>query len=148
MKIAIGSDHAGFGLKETIKTYLQENGFDVDDVGTHSRESVDYPDFAFKVAKKVASGNVERGILICGSGIGMAMAANRIKGVRAVNAMEPFTARMSRRHNDSNVLCLGERFIGKDMALEILKVWLKETFEGGRHSRRLIMLDASNKNSL
>ncbi len=140
-KIAVGSDHAGYKLKEIIKAYLIDRGFQVEDVGTHSEGSVDYPVFAFKVARMVRDREVEKGILICGSGIGMAMAANRVKGVRAVNAMEPFTAKMSRRHNDSNVLCMGERFIGRDMAIEIVNVWLNEPFEGGRHQRRINILD-------
>ncbi len=140
-RIAIGSDHAGYRLKEIIKAYLIDKEFQVEDVGTHSEESVDYPEFAFRVARMVRDGDAERGILICGSGIGMAMAANRVRGVRAVNAMEPFSAKMSRRHNDSNVLCMGERFIGRDMAIEIVNVWLNEPFEGGRHQRRVNMLD-------
>ena len=141
IRIVIGSDHAGFGLKEKLKVYLAEQGYLVEDVGTFSRESVDYPEFAFKVAERVADGVVHRGIPVCGSGIGMAMAANRVKGVRAVNAVEPYTARMSRRHNDSNVLCLGERFIGEGMAIEIVRVWLEEPFDGGRHARRIRLLD-------
>ncbi len=140
-RIAIGSDHAGYRLKEIIKAYLIDKEFQVEDVGTHSEESVDYPEFAFRVARMVRDGDAERGILICGSGIGMAMAANRVRGVRAVNPMEPFSAKMSRRHNDSNVLCMGERFIGRDMAIEIVNVWLNEPFEGGRHQRRVNMLD-------
>lgn len=141
MKIALGSDHAGLGLKEKIKAYLIKEGHEVLDVGTFSRDPVDYPEFAFKVAEMVSGGEAQRGILICGSGIGMSMAANRFRGIRAVNAIEPFTAAMSRRHNDSNVLCLGERFTGEDMALEIVRVWLEEKFEGGRHERRIRLLD-------
>ncbi|SFM69216.1 ribose 5-phosphate isomerase B [Thermodesulforhabdus norvegica] len=144
MKIALGSDHAGFGLKERIKACLTEQGHEVLDVGTFSRDPVDYPEFAFKVAKKIIEGAAERGILVCGSGIGMCMAANRIKGIRAVNAIEPFTAAMSRRHNNSNVLCLGERFTGEDMALEIVRVWMQESFEGHRHERRIRLLDDYN----
>lgn len=139
--MAIGSDHAGFKLKTILRNYLLQQGHDVEDVGTYSEESVHYPEFAFRVAKLVAQGKADRGVLVCGSGIGMCMAANRFKGVRAVHATEPYGAKMSRRHNDANVLCLGERFIGQDMALEILKVWLAEPFEGGRHELRVRMLD-------
>ena len=141
MKIAVGSDHAGFRLKQLLRDYLLQEGHEVEDVGTFSEESVHYPEFAFKVARLVADGKVERGVLVCGSGIGMCMAANRFKSVRAVHATEPYSAKMSRRHNDSNVLCLGERFIGRDMALEILRVWLAEPFDGGRHNIRVQMMD-------
>lgn len=141
MKIMIGADHAGFELKQKIASHLRERGFEVQDIGTHSTDSVDYPDYAFPVARAVAHGDVDRGILVCGSGIGMSMAANRIPGVRAVLASEPYAAKMSRRHNDSNVLCLGGRFLGPDLALEIVDVWLAENFEGGRHCRRVDLLD-------
>ncbi|MBZ4660206.1 MAG: ribose-5-phosphate isomerase [Desulfacinum sp.] len=141
LKIMIGADHAGFELKQKIVTRLQDAGYDVEDIGTHGTESVDYPDYAFRVARAVASGRVDRGILVCGSGIGMSMAANRIPGVRAVLASEPYAAKMSRRHNDSNVLCLGGRFTGQDLAFEIVDTWLAENFEGGRHSRRVNLLD-------
>ncbi|ROQ90638.1 ribose 5-phosphate isomerase B [Desulfosoma caldarium] len=141
MKIMIGADHAGFELKEHIVAHLRLKGHHVEDIGTHSSDSVDYPDYAFTVARAVAQGMVDRGILLCGSGIGMSMAANRVPGVRAVLASEPYAAKMSRRHNDSNVLCLGGRFIGPDLAREIVDVWLAETFEGGRHCRRLDLLD-------
>jgi ribose 5-phosphate isomerase B len=141
LKIMIGADHAGFELKEKIVTRLQDAGYDVEDIGTHGTESVDYPDYAFRVARAVASGRVDRGILVCGSGIGMSMAANRIPRVRAVLASEPYAAKMSRRHNDSNVLCLGGRFTGQDLAFEIVDTWLAENFEGGRHSRRVNLLD-------
>ncbi|SHG35541.1 ribose-5-phosphate isomerase [Desulfacinum infernum DSM 9756] len=140
-KIMIGADHAGFELKQKIVTRLQDAGYDVEDIGTHGTESVDYPDYAFRVARAVASGRVDRGILVCGSGIGMSMAANRIPRVRAVLASEPYAAKMSRRHNDSNVLCLGGRFTGQDLAFEIVDTWLAENFEGGRHSRRVNLLD-------
>ncbi|MFP5213744.1 MAG: ribose 5-phosphate isomerase B [Acidobacteriota bacterium] len=142
MKIIIGSDHAGFELKQKVVAHLKNLGHDVEDIGTHSTESVDYPDYALKVARAVAAGQPERGILVCGSGIGMSMAANRIPGARAVLASEPFAARMSRRHNDSNVLCLGGRFTGQDMAMEIVNTWIAEQFEGGRHQRRVALMDA------
>ena len=145
MKICIGSDHAGFELKERIVSSLRELGFDVADVGTDSEASVDYPVYAFRVARAVASGEAERGILVCGSGIGMCMSANRVSGVRAVTGYEPFGAKMSRRHNDSNVLCLGSRFTGRDLAMEIVTVWLKEPFEGGRHKKRVDLIDSIAK---
>lgn len=141
MKIMIGADHAGYELKVKVAEHLRRADHEVQDIGTHSLDSVDYPDYAFRVARAVAQGTVDRGILVCGSGIGMSMAANRIPGVRAVLASEPYAAKMSRRHNDSNVLCLGGRFIGLDLALEIVSVWLAEPFEGGRHSRRVDLLD-------
>ncbi|SMC19625.1 ribose-5-phosphate isomerase [Desulfacinum hydrothermale DSM 13146] len=141
LKIMIGADHAGFELKQKIVSRLQQAGYPVEDIGTHSMDSVDYPDYAFRVARAVAAGHADRGILVCGSGIGMSMAANRISGVRAVLACEPYAAKMSRRHNDSNVLCLGGRFLGQDLAFEIVDTWLAEGFEGGRHSRRVTLLD-------
>jgi len=142
MKIIIGSDHAGFELKGTIISFLKEKGIEVVDAGTYDTQSVDYPVFAYKVAKGVAAGEAEKGILVCGSGIGMCMTANRVPGVRAVACYEPFAARMSRRHNDSNVLCLGERFTGRDLALAIVEDWIREPFEGGRHQRRVDLIDA------
>jgi ribose 5-phosphate isomerase B len=146
MKIIVGCDHGGFELKEKILSFLRSAGYQVDDIGTYSSDSVDYPPYAIKVAEAVARGPADRGILICGSGIGMCMTANRIPGVRAVQASEPYSARMSRRHNDSNVLCLGGRFIGQDMAFEIIDTWLNEVFEGGRHQRRVDMIDSLNHN--
>jgi ribose 5-phosphate isomerase B len=142
MKIYIGADHAGWGLKDLVVSALRGEGVDVVDVGTNGPEAVDYPIYAFRVAREVACGKAERGILVCGSGIGMCMAANRVEGVRAVHGWEPFGARMSRRHNDSNVLCLGARFTGVDLALEIVREWLKEPFEGGRHKRRIDLIDS------
>ena len=141
MKVCIGADHAGFALKELVASFLREADTEVVDVGTNSPDSVDYPVYALRVARAVESGQADRGILVCGSGIGMCIAANRIHGVRAVNGHEPFEARMSRRHNDSNVLCLGSRFIGVDLALEIVREWIKEPFEGGRHKRRIDLID-------
>ncbi|MEN6439538.1 MAG: ribose 5-phosphate isomerase B [Syntrophobacter sp.] len=141
MKVIIGSDHAGFQLKGTIVSFLKEKGIDVVDVGANGTESVDYPVYAYKVARAVAAGEAGQGILVCGSGIGMCMAANRVPGVRAVACYEPFCARMSRRHNDSNVLCLGERFTGRDLAIAIVEDWIQEPFEGGRHQRRVDMID-------
>lgn len=141
MKIMIGCDHAGWELKEFLTPHLQALHHEVEDIGTHGPESVDYPQYGVRVAQAVAEGKAERGILLCGSGLGMCMVANRVPGVRAVNVCEPFAAKMSRRHNDSNVLCLAGRFIGRDLALEIVTVWLSETFEGGRHQRRVELIE-------
>jgi ribose 5-phosphate isomerase B len=142
MKIYIGADHAGWVLKDLVASALSGEGMEVVDVGTNGPDSVDYPVYAFLVAHAVAGGQAERGILVCGSGIGMCMAANRVHGVRAVHGCEPFGARMSRRHNDSNVLCLGSRFTGVDLALEIVREWIEQPFEGGRHKRRIDLIDS------
>ena len=141
MKVYVGADHAGFELKDVVASALGKAGVAVVDVGTNGPDSVDYPVYAFRVAKAVSSGEADCGILVCGSGIGMSIAANRVAGVRAVNGCGTFEARMSRRHNDSNILCLGARFIGIDLALEIVREWLDEPFEGGRHQRRLDLID-------
>ena len=141
MKVCIGADHAGFALKELVASSLRGADIEVVDVGTNSADSVDYPVYALRVARAGESGQADRGILVCGSGTGMCIAANRVPGVRAVNGREPFEARMSRRHNDSNVLCLGSRFVGVDLALEIVREWIKEPFEGGRHKRRIDLID-------
>ena len=136
MKIAIGCDHTGVDLKRALlDSVLKEH--EVIDIGTNSKESVDYPDIAKPVARAVAAGEVERGILICGTGIGMAMAAGKIKGIRAARCSEPYSAEMSRRHNDANVLCFGARVIGSGMAEKIVEKWLSTPFEGGRHARRV-----------
>ena len=142
MKIAIGSDHGGFELKETVKPLLEELGHEVEDVGCYSLDSVDYPQEAKKVVALIKEGKVQRGILICGTGIGMSIAANRTQGIRATLCHELFTAEMSRRHNDSNILCMGGRVIGPGLALEMVKVWLSTPFEGGRHTRRLCQIDS------
>jgi ribose 5-phosphate isomerase B len=136
-KIAIGSDHAGFGLKEDVLGLLKSLNIAVVDCGTNTTESVDYPDFGAKVAELVSSGEVERGILICGTGLGMSMVANKYPKVRAALCNDLFSAKMSRMHNDANVLVLGGRVIGKDLASEIVKVWLTTPFEGERHLKRL-----------
>ncbi len=137
MKIALGSDHAGFELKEDLRAYLAELKIEALDLGTYSEDPADYPDVAVKVAKKVARGEVERGLLICGTGIGMSIVANRFAGVRAALCHDLFTARVSREHNNANILALGGRLIGKGLAREILKVWLESEFQGGRHERRV-----------
>jgi len=136
-KIAIGCDHAGFGLKEDILGLLRGLNADVVDCGTKSTESVDYPDFGAKVSELVSSGEVEKGILICGTGLGMSMVANKYPNVRAALCNDLFSAKMSRMHNDANILVLGGRVIGKDLAAEIVKVWMTTPFEGERHLKRL-----------
>ncbi len=137
MKIAIGADHAGFELKEKIKQRLAQLGIEVHDQGTVSNESVDYPDFARKVGEQVAAHQVDYGVLVCGSGIGMAIAANKVPGVRAANVTTEFEAQMSREHNDANVLAVGARILKDDEAFAIVDKWLHTPFAGGRHQRRV-----------
>ncbi len=142
MKIAIGSDHGGYLLKEEIVSYLKENGHEVTDLGTNSTESCDYPEFGHKVGKAVAAGECDRGIVICTTGIGISIAANRIKGVRAALCTDPFMAEMTRLHNDANVLALGANIVGKGLALKITEVFLNTEFsEGERHIRRIRLID-------
>ncbi|OPY69145.1 MAG: putative sugar phosphate isomerase YwlF [Syntrophorhabdaceae bacterium PtaU1.Bin034] len=136
MKIAIGSDHGGYELKEYVKQMLGSQ-HDFSDLGTNSLDSVDYPDYGFKVADFVARGQVDRGILICSTGIGMSVTANKVRGVRAALAFDLYTAMQSRRHLDANILVLGAQVTGKSLALEMVKVWLETSFEGGRHERRI-----------
>ena len=135
--IVIGCDHAAYPLKEKIKAHLQKNGYGIEDVGTQSEDSVDYPVFAQKVAAPISSGRFKRGILLCGTGIGMSMAANKYTNVRAALCTETFSAEMSRRHNDANILVLGGRITGEALALEMVDVWLATPFEGGRHQKRI-----------
>jgi ribose 5-phosphate isomerase B len=137
MKIALGADHAGFELKELIKKHLIECGLDTDDCGTDSANPVDYPDFAKLVGEQVASGNADLGILVCGAGIGMSMAANKIPGIRAANVHSEIEAQLSREHNDANVLALGGRLLDAKLALQIVDRWLKTKFTGRRHQRRV-----------
>ncbi len=141
MKVIIGSDHAGYQMKEKVIAHLRQRGVEVEDVGTHGEESVDYTDFGKKVASKVSDASFDRGILICGTGLGMSMVANRFRGVRAALANDLFSAIMSRRHNDSNVLAMGGRLIGDTLALQLVDTWLDTPFEGGRHQRRLEKID-------
>lgn len=136
-RIIIGSDHAGFPLKEKLKRVLAERGLQVVDAGTHSSDPVDYPDVAAQVAGQVSSGALERGVLVCGSGVGMSIVANRFPGVRGALCLDEDTARLSRMHNDSNVLILAGRKTDMETAKRIVTVWLDTAFEGGRHSRRL-----------
>lgn len=136
-RIALGADHAGFQAKEKIKGYLQAAGYTVSDAGTWSEDSVDYPDFAIEVARRVQQGQDDLGILVCGTGIGMAMTANKIGGVRAGVAHDPLTARMSREHNDANVLAMGGRVLSEHQIIEVTQSFLSAEFAGGRHQRRV-----------
>jgi ribose 5-phosphate isomerase B len=139
--IAIGCDHAGFALKELIKGYLNDLKCEISDYGAFSDASVDYPDYAAQVARKISSGEFSRGILICGTGIGMSMAANRLAGVRAALCNDLFSAIMSRRHNNANILVMGGRVIGPELAKEIVRAWIETPFEGGRHQKRIDKID-------
>ena len=140
-RIIIGCDHAAYQLKETLKRAMEEVGIAVTDIGTHSDASMDYPDTGKIVAQQIASGEHDRGILLCGTGLGMSMVANKYPRVRAALCNDLFSAAMSRRHNDANILVRGGRVIGDILAVEILKTWLETPFEGGRHQRRLDMFD-------
>ncbi len=142
MKIGLASDHGGFQLKEDVKEYLKEEGYEVVDYGTKNEESVDYPEYAEKLSEAVVAGEVDRGIAICGTGIGISIACNKVKGVRAALCSETYSARMSMEHNNANILALGGRVTGKDLALEIVSVWLNSEFEGGRHQRRVDKISA------
>jgi ribose 5-phosphate isomerase B len=142
LPIALGADHAGFALKEILRSWLEAQGHQVLDVGTHTVDSVDYPDFAEALTAALLAGVAERGILVCGTGIGMAMAANNAPGVRAAACADAYTARMAREHNDANVLALGARLLRAEDAIEIVRVWLDTAFAGDRHVRRLAKLAA------
>ncbi len=137
MKVAIGCDHGGLHLKEDIKSLLADGGYEVTDFGTNSTDSVDYPDIAVPVANAVANSEFDRGILICGTGIGIGIAANKVKGIRAALCHDTFSAHASREHNNANILTMGERIIGPGLARDIVKIWLTTEFEGGRHERRV-----------
>ena len=137
MKIAIGSDHAGFKLKESVKEFLKSLDVETEDFGTHSEESVDYPDFAIPVAEAVAKMEFDFGILICGTGIGMSITANKVKGIKAALCNDLFTAHYSKEHNNANILCMGGRIVGEGLANEIVKTWVASKFQGGRHERRV-----------
>lgn len=145
MKIAIAADHAGFRLKEKIIGRLRDTGHETIDRGTNSTDSVDYPEYAIEVANLVVTGAAERGILICGTGLGMCIVANKVDGIRAVGPADVYQAEMSRRHNDANVLCLGERTMEEGVAFDIIDVWLKTPFEGGRHAERLDQISELEK---
>lgn len=142
MKIAIGNDHAAVELKNMIKEHLEAQGHEVINVGTDTNASCDYPAYGEKVGRLVASGEVEAGVLICGTGVGISIAANKVKGVRACVCSEPYTAKMSKMHNNSNIIAFGARVVGSEMAKMIVDTWLETEYEGGRHQRRVDMLDA------
>jgi ribose 5-phosphate isomerase B len=148
MKVVVGSDHAGFELKEQVKAVLVEKGYAVIDVGTESPASVDYPDFGIKAATLVGRGEADRGVLVCGTGIGMSVVANKVKGVRAALISDLYAAIQSRKHLDANILVLGGRVIGKDLAAEITRVWLDTPFEGGRHQKRIEKIEHYEKDNL
>lgn len=140
MKIAIGNDHTALEMKAAIKAHLEENGYEVLDLGTNSTDSCDYPVYGEKVGRAVVDGEADLGIAICGTGVGISLAANKVKGVRACVCSEPYTAKLSRMHNDSNVLAFGARVVGVELAKMIVDEWLNASFEGGRHQRRVDML--------
>jgi len=144
-KIYIGSDHAGYDLKMAVREFLVEQGFDVVDVGTYSKESCDYPDYARKVAESVVKDEKSFGILICGTGIGMSIAANKVPGIRAALANDIIAAKLSRAHNNANILCMGGRLIGKELSFEIVKTFLITSYDGGRHERRLRKIENIEK---
>ena len=147
MKIGIGNDHSALELKAEIIDFLKEKGHEVVDYGTNSPESCDYPIYGEKVARAVAAGEVEKGILICGTGLGISLAANKVEGIRAVVCSEPFTAKMSRAHNDCNILVFGARVVGAELAKMIVDTWLNTEFEGGRHQRRVdLIMDIERRN--
>lgn len=137
MKIALGSDHAAYYFKEEIKNYLISEGHEITDFGTHNTDRVDYCDYGFKVGEAVAIGDFSRGIVFCGSGIGISISANKVMGIRCVVCSEPYSAKLSRLHNDTNMLSLGSRVVGIDLAKMIVEVWLSTSFEGGRHAFRI-----------
>ena len=141
MNLVIASDHAGFAMKENVKKYLEEQGHIVIDCGTDSEASCDYPIFAKALCKEINDGNAELGILICGTGIGMSMAANKVKGIRAAVCSDYFSTKFTRAHNNTNVMCIGARVMGEGLALELIEVFLHTPFEGGKHLRRVNMLE-------
>ena len=145
MKIALAADHGGLNLKNAIKAYLKEKGYEISDFGTDSTESCDYPDFALPAAEAVASGECQRGIVICSTGIGVSIVANKVKGVRCAHCHDTYCAEFTRRHNDANMLALGEKVVGEGYALEIVKTFLYTEFEGGRHQRRVDKITAIEK---
>lgn len=140
MKIAIGSDHGGFALKEKLLEYLKEHGYEVNDCGTYTKDSCHYPEIAKKVAVEVKEGRADKGVLCCGTGIGMSMAANKVKGIRAALVSDAFSAKYTRLHNDANIICMGERTIGPGLAEMLLEIFLTTDFEGGRHKVRVDMI--------
>ena len=145
-KIAIASDHGGFDLKESVIYSMREKGLEIDDLGPSSDDSVDYPDYGIKLAQAIVEQKVERGIVICGTGVGMSIVVNRFPGIRGTLCSDAYTAKMCREHNDSNILIMGGRVISKDLALEIVMIWLKTEFEGGRHQRRIDKINEIDAN--
>lgn len=145
MRIGFACDHGGYELKEELKGYLKSLGHDPADLGTFNEDSVDYPDYGALVAEKVSKGDLDRGVLICGTGIGMSVVANKFRGVRAALVNDLFSARFSREHTDSNILVMGGRIVGRALAREILRVWLETPFAGDRHQRRLDKIEALEK---
>ena len=145
MKLAIGSDHVGLELKEKLFAHLEERGIEYHDFGPYTNERTDYPIYAEKVATAVASGEYDRGLLICGTGVGISLAANKVPGIRAVVCSEPYSALLSRQHNDTNILAMGSRVVGLNLAMMILDAWLDGEFEGGRHKKRVEMIDEIDK---
>ena len=141
MKIAIGADHGGYELKNVIISFLEKNNYEYKDFGTYNSDSIDYPIIAREVANQVADGKFNRGIIICGSGLGVAITANKVKGIRAVTCHDTYSARMSIKHNNANILTMGGRIIGPDLACDIVKIWLDSEFEGGRHQKRIDMIE-------
>lgn len=142
MQIGLACDHGGFDLKEELKTFLKSIGADPIDLGAFNEDSVDYPDFGVRVADKVSRGELEKGILICGTGIGMSIVANKFRGVRAALVNDLYTSRFSREHTNANIIVIGGRIVGKDLAKEIVRIWLETPFLGGRHQRRLDKIEA------
>lgn len=140
--IAIGSDHGGFELKEHIKKHLEERGLEYKDFGCYDENSVDYPDIAEKVCNAINSGDADKGILVCGTGIGISIAANKIDGIRAAHCHDVYSAEMTKRHNNANVICMGGRVIGRELAFKIIDAWLGAEFEGGRHQKRIDKIHA------
>lgn len=145
MQIGMACDHGGFELKEELKAYLKSIGHEPIDMGTFNEDSVDYPDYGVLVAEKISRGDMERGILICGTGIGMSIVANKFRGVRAALVNDLFSARFCREHTDANILVIGGRIVGRELAKEIVRVWLETPFVGGRHQRRLKKIEALEK---
>lgn len=142
MKIALGSDHGGYELKETVRAHIEKSGFDVMDLGTHSTSSVDYPKYGFAVGQVIIKGEADLGIVICGTGLGISMAANKVPGIRAAVCTDTYSARMAREHNNANVLALGGRVTGPGLALDIVDIFLHTAFSGGRHSQRVDLITA------
>lgn len=140
MRIGIGNDHVAIELKNTIKEHLEQQGYEVVDFGTNSPERFDYPISGYKVGKAVASGDVDLGVLICGTGVGISLAANKVQGIRACVCSDPYSAKLSREHNNTNIIAFGARVVGQELAKMIVDEWLSATFEGGRHQRRIDML--------